>query len=439
MTELSKLDLTEMYRYMVLARRFDEVFIEHYLEGKGAVELPHSHIGQEAIGVGACYGLGRSDCIVPSLRTRPALFVRGVSAKEMMAGIFGKATGPARSKVTTHHIGRNDLGIIGSTGCIGSQPPVAAGVALASKIRKTNSVVLCFLGDGATSRGDFHEALNFSAVKRLPIIYFVENNQYAMWSRASSDVAIENIADRAAGYGSPGIVVDGNDVLAVHRAAQTGVERARKGEGLTLIECKTYRIRGHTERVLEHRPQEEINQWMARDPIKRFEEKLLEEGVINKEAIGKIWMEVDAELAEAVEFAKNSPFPDEEEVFKDVYATEFPSETYKEPELGHARELSIGAALNEGLKEEMTNDENIILIGEDLGANGVGTIGGLWPPTHGLCKEFPDRVIGAPISESLIVGAGVGAALKGMRPVVELQFSDFIAIAMDQIVNTAAK
>jgi pyruvate/2-oxoglutarate/acetoin dehydrogenase E1 component len=189
---------------------------------------------------------------------------------------------------------------------------------------------------------------------------------------------------------------------------------------------------------MEHRPEEEIKKWKEKDPIVKFEKHLLEMRVLTGELISRIRTEVDTELKEATDFAENSPFPNEDELLQDVYASEPSPAMYAEVK-EQARELTMGAALNEALREEMTRDKNVILIGEDIGVDAVGTVGGLWPPTQGLCTEFPHRVIGTPISESLIVGAGVGAALIGMRPVVELGFSDFIAPAMDHIVNTAAK
>jgi len=433
---LNNAQLLEIYRYMLLARLFDEKVIEQWNEGR-IVELPHSHIGQEAIGVGACYGLRQSDYILPSLRTRPALFVRGVSPKELMAGMFGKSTGPARAKVSTHHMGDNERGIIGTTGVIGGHLTVAAGVALACKLRRKDSVVLCFFGDGASNRGDFHESLNFAAVKKLPVIYIIENNQYAMWTPLSRSVAIKNLAARASAYGMPGVVVDGNDVLAVHEAVQEAVKRAREGEGPTLIECKTYRLRPHSEKKLpERRSEEEIKEWMKRDPLERFKKRLLEKE-IPVEELNKIVEEVREEIEDAVRFAEESPFPEPNEALMDVYGSEEP---LREPEQRKEwKELTMGEALNEALREEMEKDENVIIMGEDIGIDAIGPIGGLWPPTRGLCMEFPERVIGTPISEALLVGAAVGAALVGMRPVVEIMFADFLTLAMDQIVNYAAK
>jgi len=440
--ELTNDELIEIYRYMLLARLFDERVIERCrMHDGGVIELPHSHIGQEAIGVGACYKLRRGDYILPSLRTRPALLMR-IPAKEQMAGIFGKATGPARAKVTTHHIGDNERGIIGTTGVVGGHLCTATGVALACKLRKTDSVVLCFLGDGASNRGDFHEALNFASVKKLPVIFIVENNQYAMWTPISSHMAIENVADRAKSYGIPGVIVDGNDVLAVHRAVQEAIKRARSGNGPTLIECKTYRIRDHAELPYpERRPKEEIEEWKKKDPIKCFKEWLLEKGVLTEEMAKKIEKEIEAELDEAVKFAEESPFPEPEETLRDVYEEAVTEHVEEEPKHeASLKEITFGEALNEALREEMRRDENVFIMGEDLGPDAVGgTYGGIWPPTRGLCDEFPERVIGTPISESVIVGAAVGAALLGMRPVVEIMFADFLTIAMDQIVNVAAK
>ncbi|MEM2370527.1 MAG: pyruvate dehydrogenase complex E1 component subunit beta [Candidatus Bathyarchaeia archaeon] len=440
--QLSELDLIEIYRYMVLARKFDEKLIERYRmpDHGGVIELPHSHIGQEAIGVGACYKLRPDDYIVPSLRTRPALLMR-VSAKELMAGIFGKSTGPAKGKVTTHHMGDNERGIIGTTGVVGGHLCLATGVALACKLRGRDSVVLCFMGDGATQRGDFHEALNFAALKKLPVIFIIENNMYASWTPFHRHSPIENLADRAVGYGIDGIIVDGNDVLAVHETVQKAVMKARKGHGPTLIECKTYRLRDHAEiGYPERRPKEEIEAWAKKDPLIRYKNFLFEKGVLTPELAEKIEKDIERELDEAIEFAEKSPFPEPDEVLKDVYGEPLKYPALDVERKGAEREVSFGEALNEALREEMRRDPSVIILGEDVGPDTVGPIrGGIWPPTRGLCDEFPDRVIGTPISESVIAGAAVGAALLGMRPVTEIMFADFLTIAMDQIANVAAK
>ncbi|MEM3697665.1 MAG: pyruvate dehydrogenase complex E1 component subunit beta [Candidatus Micrarchaeia archaeon] len=438
-------DLIEIYQYLLLARVFEEKVNMLYREGLGVIEVPHSCIGQEAIGVGACYKLSKDDYVVPSLRTRPAFLVRGVPPKIIMAGIFGKSTGPAKGKVTSHHMGDHKYGIIGTTGVVGAQIPIAVGVALACKLRKKDSVVLCFFGDGASNRGDFHEGLNLAAVKDLPVIFICENNQYAMWTPFKSSFKIENIADRAVAYGFPGVVVDGNDVLAVHKVVQDAVKRAKDNKGPTLIECKTYRIRGHSERLPERRDENEIKKWMEKDPVVLFENRLLKMGIITIQIKEELLKRVVAIVDEAVKFAQNSPFPQAEEALKDVYNTKPTSEPDNNTVLiklqkdYSSRLLTMGEALNEALREELSRDPNVILIGEDIGQDAIGPLGGLWPPTRGLCNIFPERVIGTPISESAMVGAAVGCALMGIKTIVEIQFADFLTIAMDHIVNTAAK
>ena len=436
-------DLVQIYRWLVLSRKFDEAWVKLFYEQKSP-ENPHSYIGQEAVGVGALYGLRKDDWVLPSLRTRPALIVRGVPLRELFAGAMGKIASPSQGRATSHHMGDNERGIVGTTGLVGSHIPSATGVALACKLRKTDAVTVCFFGDGASERGDFHEGLNFAGLKRLPVVFVVENNQYAEWTPIEHHLPVKNIADRAASYGFPGVVVDGNDVLAVHSEAVKAVNRARDGEGPTMLECKTYRLRDHCEGFgSDSRPKEEIEKWMRKDPVKKFERSLLNDGVLSEKQIAKMNADVQAEIDEAIRYAESSPWPDAEIGMTEVYAPEPPvADVVPQPAQGE-RQLSMGKALNEALREEMIRSPEVFLLGEDIGAEAVGPgappIGGVWPPTQGLAKDFPDRVIGTPISESEIVGAACGAALVGMRPVAEIMYADFLAVAMDQIVNTAAK
>jgi len=434
--ELSREDMIGLYRYLLLSRRFDEKINEIYATSQKINELPHSHIGQEAIGVGACYGLGKDDYVLPSLRTRPALITRGVPIKLMIAGIFGKKTGPAGGRVTTHHLGDPEHGIVGTSGLVGTHIAVASGVALASKIRKKDSVTLCFFGDGATSQGDFHEASNFAGLNSLPLILIVENNQFASMTLASRGVAGGDIAGRASSYGFRGVKVDGNDVLEVYKNVQEAVFAARNGKGPSLLECVTFRLHSHAEQVPEKRNSEEIERWKRLDPVVRMKNMLLESGILNEATESKLDREIRSQIEEAVKFAEDSPLPDPSEITNDVYG---PPTTYEDLIPTSSSKTTIGKALNQALREEMSRDDRVFLMGEDIGPDAIGPRGGLWPPTKNLCDEFPERVIGTPISESEIVGAGVGAALAGLRPVVEIMFSDFLALSMDKIVNYAAK
>ncbi len=321
-------DLIAMYRWMVLTRCFEQRVCELQVQ-RNLPELQHASIGQEAVGVGACYGLRADDIVIPSLRTRAAFLLKGVTPARAMAAMYGKATGAARGKETSHHMGDKTLGLVAGSGIVGGSIAVAVGTALACKMRSTSRVTLCFFGDGASNRGDFHEALNLAAVLNVPVVFICENNQYAMSSPAAVYIPIPNVADRAKSYGMPGVVVDGNDVIVVHEAVQQAVARARKGEGPTLIECKTYRWRGHSERDLKqgggYRSPEEIELWKSRCPIKRLREQLLSKGLLDERLADEIDREVSDTVEKAVEFAEQSPFPAPEEALENVYATKMGS------------------------------------------------------------------------------------------------------------------
>jgi len=246
-----------------------------------------------------------------------------------MAEILGKGTGYCKGKGGSMHIADFSIGMLGATAVVGAGIPIAAGAGLSIKLRGTDQIVACFFGEGASNQGTFHEGINMAAIWQLPVIFVCENNLYAMGTRQSRVMLIENIADRAAAYGIPGIVTDGNDVLAVYEAAREAVERARGGGGPTLIECKTYRHKGHSRfDPAAYRSKEEVAEWLKRDPVTRFENKLGEMGVLSKEQVEKIRSETIAAVEEAVKFAMESPYPKPEEALEDVYA-ERESETAK--------------------------------------------------------------------------------------------------------------
>lgn len=317
-SDLKDADLISMYRFMVLTREFEMKVAQIYSQ-KGLPELPHSCVGQEAIGVGTCYGLRKEDYVLPSLRGRSVLLTKGVSPSFLMAGIYGKVTGPSKGKWTAHHMGDFENGILAGSLIIGSQFPIAVGAGLAFRIKKTDQVCLCFFGDGASNRGDFHEGLNLAAILKLPVVFICENNLYAIDMHVENSMLIKDIAIRAKGYGIPGMVIDGNDVLEVYYAAQKAVERARKGGGPTLIECKTYRLRPHCERYQEDRPRGELQYWWGKCPIRRLRDYLFDHKLIDKTKEKHIEAEVKQEINKAVEFAEGSSFPNPEEMFEDVY------------------------------------------------------------------------------------------------------------------------
>jgi len=319
---LSAKELRAMYRWMVLTRAYEDRAQELWASGV-VVESLHGSQGQEAIGVGACLGLRPDDVILPSLRTRSAYFVRGVSPRQFLAGMLAKATGAANGKATAHHMASPRHGIMLGSAIVGGSIPVATGAALAFKMQARDSVALCFFGDGAAQRGDFHEALNFAGVFRLPIVYIIENNGYAEFTPIAKHFAGVSLSMRAEGYGFGGVSVDGNDILAVYDAVNEAVRRARSGAGPTLIECVTYRQRGHSSShpATEGRDEAEVAAWLERDPIRAFRAELERRSLLDDADAQRIQREVEEEIEEAVRFAEESPMPDPAELHRDVYAT----------------------------------------------------------------------------------------------------------------------
>ena len=318
--ELADKDLLQMYRWMVLDRVFEEKTVALLKLGK-LVGFHHPNIGQEAVDVGTCYGLRKDDTIMPTHRGKGKYLMKGVDIKIMMAGMFGRKNGCGKGRGPASHSGDNTIGLLAGTGLIGSGIPISTGAALAMKLQKKDSVAIHFFGDGASNRGDFHESLNIAGVMKLPIVYVCDNNCYAMSVSTTCSMAIADIAIRAAGYGFPGVVVDGNDLLAVYEATQQAIDRARKGQGPTLIECKTYRWLGHNFNDPElYRKAEEKETWKQKCPVRRFEVYLTGRGLLDEGKVQEIYQGVNEEIEEAVRFAESSPLPSPEDTLLDVYA-----------------------------------------------------------------------------------------------------------------------
>ncbi|MGE4528522.1 MAG: thiamine pyrophosphate-dependent dehydrogenase E1 component subunit alpha [Rhodospirillaceae bacterium] len=320
MAKLGKKDLLELYRWMLLSRVTEERMTEYH-KHTPLPELPHAGIGQEAISAGTVYGLRQDDQILPSLRTRGAFIFKGISSRTMMAGAFAKVTGAARGKNTSHHMGDRKAGVIAASGVVAAHLPLAVGVGLAAKLQKKDYVAVAYFGDGGSNRGDVHEAMNMAAVMKLGVVFICENNGYAISTPLAMHSAVKDLACRAQGYGMPGVVVDGNDVLAVHATAQEAYARARRGEGPTFIECKTYRWRNHSERdPRDLRPAEEVAAWKEKCPVKRMREHLLSTKTADEKTLEEIRAAVDAEVDDAIAFAEQSPLPPAEEAALHVYA-----------------------------------------------------------------------------------------------------------------------
>jgi acetoin:2,6-dichlorophenolindophenol oxidoreductase subunit alpha len=309
-----------MYERMLKIRYFEDRVKDLFAAG----EMPgfvHLYLGQEAVAVGACAALRDDDYITSTHRGHGHIIAKGGDLKRMMAELYGKATGYNKGKGGSMHIADPSLGILGANGIVGAGLPIATGAALSARLRKSGQVALCFFGDGASNQGTFHESINIAAAFDLPAVYVCENNLYAVGTRQSNVRKVEDIADRGTGYAIPGLAVDGNDVIAVYEACQAAVDRARAGRGPTIVECKTYRWRTHFEGEPDtYRPPEEVQAWMAREPIAPYRQVLLEEGVLTEAEADQIVARVQTELEEAVEFARQSPLPQPESALEDLWA-----------------------------------------------------------------------------------------------------------------------
>lgn len=311
--------LLGLYRRMVLIRQFEERVKFLFLEGVMPGTI-HQYQGQEAVAVGVCSALVEGDVITSTHRPHGHAIARGLSIEAMMHELFGKATGCCRGKGGSMHLGDLERGMVPAIAIVGGGIPVATGIALAFKLRRQPQVAVCFMGDGATNEGVFHEAVNMGAIWSLPVVYVIENNRYSASTPISHTVKLERLSDRAGAYGIPGVTVDGNDVLTVYEAAQVAVARARGGEGPTLLECLTYRITGHSRRdPCTYQPEEERKRALEEEPIRRFAGRLLEEGVATQAVLDAIRAEVDAEIEAAVESAKTAPDPAPEDALNDVF------------------------------------------------------------------------------------------------------------------------
>jgi len=318
--ELQRQQLLDMLRKMYTIRAFEEKADQLFALGKVHGTM-HLSIGQEASAVGAVSALRPDDYITSTHRGHGHCIAKNGDVKKMMAEFLGKETGYCRGRGGSMHIADVQSGNLGATGVVGGGLPTAVGAALSVKLQGTDQVVLCFFGDGAANMGIFHESLNLAAIWKLPVIFVCENNQYAMSMSVKRAFPVKDIAQRAAAYAMPGVVVDGNDILAVYEAVSQAVDRARSGGGPSLIECKTYRWKGHSKSDQErYRTREEVAAWKKKDPIARFKAYLISEGLLTEEEAQAIAQEAQTIIEEAVAFAESSPEPRLEEITEGVYA-----------------------------------------------------------------------------------------------------------------------
>ena len=430
--DLTTTQWRELYRALLLPRTIEEKMLA--LIRQGRVAKWFSGYGQEAVSVGAAWALSPRDYLLPTHRNLGVWTTRGVPLKPLFCQLMGREGGYTHGRDRTFHFGLPERRIIGMISHMGAMLPVACGLGLAARLRGEEFLALAFSGDGATREGDFHEALNLAAVWKLPVIFLVENNAYGLSTPASEAIPIEDIADAAPGYGMPGEVVDGNDLLQVIDAVRRAAVRARAGEGPTLLEAKTFRMRGHEEASgSQYVPRELIDAWARRDPVARLTARILERAAIAADELDALAAGLKQEVDAVAEYALAQP-PVESTPEAERAALFAPAPARAPSPPGATKPGRFIDAITDALGLAMEEDERVLLLGQDIAG-----YGGAFKVTKGLFERFGrERVRNTPIIESGAAGAALGLALEGFKPVLEIQYADFAACAFNQIVNNLA-
>lgn len=439
---VTKSDSLHLLKEMEAIRQFERTTYLRYLQG----EIPgtlHQSQGQEAVAVGVCSLLRDTDWITSTHRPHGHALAKGLDLTSAMAEIYGRATGCLGGRGGSMHLGDPNIGILPSIAIVGGGITIAPGLAHALKVKGSDDVVVCFFGDGAVNEGAFHEGVNYAAALNLPVVFVCENNMYGASTPFHEVTLNTNVASRAVAYGIPGQQADGMDLLAVREAARDAIERARAGKGPTLLEFLTYRYVGHSRGDARgYRTKDEERFWEERDPILQFGDALVAEQIATEDEVNEAKTEAKREVMVALKAAQNAPWPvPEEALAPEIIYSNPPVEV---PEAGplptgpEERTITIAQAIKEALDQELTHDDSVVLLGEDVGV--PGGFGGAFGVYLGLAeKHGRDRVIDTPISEKAIIGAAIGAAIGGLRTVPDLQYADFVFEAMDELVNEAAK
>ena len=430
-----------LYRTMQIIRQTEEELARCHQRGliHGAC---HTYVGQEAIATGVCAHLGHQDVVFSTHRGHGHALAKGMPPRELIAELFGRSGGCSRGRGGSMHLFSPEIGMMGTSGIVGPCILQACGGGYSSKILKNQTVAVAFFGDGAVNNGAFHEGLNMASIWKLPVLFVCENNQFATEVPFTYSSGIPDVGRRAASYGIPGFEVDGNDVLEIHRIAGEAVARARRGEGPTLIECKTYRTRAHAEGMgdFTYRTREQVAEWKEKCPILRLKTTVTADspqGDSASQQFDAVEAEVTALVKEAREFSEASAPPAPSTATDHVYAVASQSVPLH-PDPGPAstdRITTFVAATLEALDGAMALDPSIFVMGE-----GIGKRGGNFTTTLGLYEKYgPDRLCDTPICERGFVGLGCGAAMTGTRPVIDFMFIDFINDSFGELVNQIAK
>jgi pyruvate dehydrogenase E1 component beta subunit/2-oxoisovalerate dehydrogenase E1 component len=425
--------VTELLRGMLRIRRFEAKCAELYTQEKIRGFL-HLYDGEEAVAVGIMAAILERDRVVATYREHGHALARGVTMQAALAEMYGKATGCSGGRGGSMHLFDAETNFYGGNAIVGGGLPLAAGLALGDRMLGEPRVTVCFFGDGAVAEGEFHETMNLAALWRLPVLFVCENNLYAMGTALPRHQANPDLAGRAATYGMPAEAVDGMDVVAVEAAARRAVATMRAEPGPRFLECRTYRFRAHSMFDAElYRDKAEVREWRQRDPVARFREWLVSNNLLHEEEIAALEAEVEQEVANAVAAAEQAPWEPVNELERHVMAETRPQPPVPRP-AGETVETTFREAVKAAITDAMIRDERVFLMGEDVGA-----YGGTYAVTKGLLAEFgPERIRDTPLSEAAFTGAGIGAAMVGMRPIVEIMTVNFSLLALDQILNTAA-
>ncbi len=425
--------LIHLYTGLLRPRMIEEKML--VLLRQGRISKWFSGIGQEAISVGATMAMDADEYIMPLHRNLGVFTSRGMPLDKLFMQWQGRKEGFSKGRERSFHFGANEYHICGMISHLGPQLAIADGIALAHKLKKENKISLAFSGDGGTSEGDFHEALNVAAVWGLPVIFLIENNGYGLSTPSSEQFICKQLADRAIGYGMKGITIDGNNILEVYRQVSAARQYCIREQKPILIECMTFRMRGHEEASgVKYVPKELFEQWGLKDPVANFERYLEYQLVLNDTKIAAIREGIQKEIEEGLArgFEALPIVPDTAEELADVYA---PGKVQLVAPSGNTSEKKFINAISDALRQSMEKHPNMVLMGQD-----IADYGGAFKVTEGFVAQFgKERVRNTPLCESAIVGAALGLSIKGYKSMMEMQFADFVTVGFNQIINNLAK
>ncbi|TCD02622.1 alpha-ketoacid dehydrogenase subunit alpha/beta [Pedobacter psychroterrae] len=425
--------LLDLYKRLLYPRLIEEKML--ILLRQGRIGKWFSGIGQEAIAVGSTLAMHASEYILPMHRNLGVFTSRDIPLSKLMSQWQGKVNGFTKGRDRSFHFGTQDYKIIGMISHLGPQMALADGIALADLIENKEAATLVFTGEGATSEGDFHEAVNVAAVWNLPVIFLIENNGYGLSTPVNEQFKCEHLVDKAIGYGIEGIQIDGNNILEVYDTLVDLAVKIRKDPRPVLVECLTFRMRGHEEASgIKYVPEELINEWSKKDPVKNFEAYLIKQGVLDVEMIHQIKADFKKTIESEIEsaFEQDEPIADANTELLDMYHPDAINPVRPSQPLVEMRYID---AITDGLRIGMQKYQNLVLMGQD-----IAEYGGAFKITEGFVNEFGKaRVRNTPICESAIVGAGLGLSINGYKAIVEMQFADFVTCGFNQIINNLAK